>query len=284
MGRRLKLGAVAYCPEVVTIWEGFKVWFEKNHLPFDTILYSNYEAQVEGHFAGQIDIAWNSPLAWVQTERVAAERGIKAEAIAMRDTDRDLTSVIVVRGDSNIHTLDDLKQKTVAVGAEDSPQATLIPLNHLAEAGLFPDADFKVLPFDRLVGKHGDHIGGERDAALSLINKESDAACLISGNYDLFQAEGPLTKGKTRILCRTDPYDHCCFTVLESTPRDLVDRFVNLILGMSYADTEVQPLFDLENLKEWCPGRTSGFAQLNRAVDRFDYLRKFLQAMDVSRH
>jgi phosphonate transport system substrate-binding protein len=53
----------------------------------------------------------------------------------MRDTDRDLTSIILVRSDSGIDTLSDLTGKMVAVGAGDSPQATLIPLNYLAEQG-----------------------------------------------------------------------------------------------------------------------------------------------------
>ena len=279
MKKRLMLGAVAYCPNVVTIWEGFKVWFAKNDLDFDMILYSNYEALVEGQFAGHVDIAWNSPLAWVQVERVARQRGMRAEAIAMRDTDQDLTSVIVVREDSGIHSLEDLKGKTVGVGAKDSPQATLIPLNHLAGAGLQSNQDFKVLPFDRLVGKHGDHIGGERDAATALMQGEADAACMIDGNYQLFEQEGTIPPGKTRILVRTDPYDHCCFTVLEDAPKETVNRFVELLLSMSYDDPEVRPLFDLENLRAWRRGRTEGFAQLNEAVDRFDYLGDFLDQM-----
>jgi hypothetical protein len=42
-------------------------------------------------------------------------------------------------------------------------------------------------------------------------------------------------------------------------------RFVELLLGMSYADANVRPLMDLEGLKQWLPGRTSGYAQLDRA-------------------
>ena len=70
----LMLGAVAYDPKVVTIWEGFKEYFIRHGLPFDYVLYSNYERQVEANLAGHIDIAWNSPLAWVQEERLARAR------------------------------------------------------------------------------------------------------------------------------------------------------------------------------------------------------------------
>src|ERR1041385_3838213 len=131
----LVLGAVTYDPKVVTIWEGFKEHFVARGLPFDFVLYSNYEAQVEAHLEGHVHVAWNSPLAWVETERVAAARGRRASAIAMRDTDRDLPSVVLVRSESNTRTLADLRGKRVGVGAKDSPQATLLPLLHFAENG-----------------------------------------------------------------------------------------------------------------------------------------------------
>tara|TARA_Y100001934_G_scaffold266891_1_gene346910 strand:+ start:229 stop:1074 length:846 start_codon:yes stop_codon:yes gene_type:complete len=279
MKKPLMLGAVAYDPKVVTIWEGFKAWFAEHDFDFDFVLYSNYEAQVEAHFAGQYDVAWNSPLAWIQAERVAMARGRKAEAIAMRDTDQDLTSLIVVRADSDINRVEDLKGKTIGVGAGDSPQATLIPLNHLAQAGLDLESELQVRRFDKLVGKHGDHIGGERDAARALMQNEVHAACMIDGNHLLFSAEGTLPQGSTRVLAQTAPYDHCCFTILDDAPRDAIEKFKSLLLSMSYEDAKVRPLLDLEGLKVWREGRVSGFAQLNAACDRFKYLEPFMAEM-----
>jgi hypothetical protein len=36
---------------------------------------------------------------------------------------------------------------------------------------------------------------------------------------------------------------------------------------MSFDDAEVRPLLELEGLREWRPGRTEGYAPLERAVD-----------------
>src|SRR5271167_2207669 len=135
IGPPLRVGAVAYDPKVVTIWEGFKTYFEKRGVPIDYVLYSNYDAQVEANLAGEIDLAWNSPLAWVKSQLVSHRR---CRAIAMRDTDRDLTTRILARKHSNVTSLADLRGKTIAVGASDSPQATLIPLSMLANAGVVP--------------------------------------------------------------------------------------------------------------------------------------------------
>jgi len=263
----LLLGAVAYDPKVVTIWEGFKEYFFRRGLAFDYVLYSNYERQVESHLAGHFHVAWNSPLAWVRTRRLAAARGRKVEAVAMRDTDRDLTSVVVVRNDSGIQSVADLRGKKVAVGAIDSPQATLLPLSHLRAQGLAPRKDFEVFYNDLLGGKHGDHIGGEREAARALLAGGADAACMIDGNHLLFVSEGTLPPGSTRVLTQTAPYDHCNFTVSSEAPAGLVSRFRELLLGMSYDDPEVRPLLDLEGLKVWHEGRVEGYEALERSTD-----------------
>ena len=196
MKNTLLMGAVAYDPKVVTIWDGFKAWFKEKDLEFDYVLYENYERQVESHFKGHFHVAWNSPLAWLQAEAIAAKLGRKTEAIAMRDTDCDLTSVIVVREDSDIRSIEDLRGKSIGVGALDSPQATLIPLEHLAAAGLNVDTDVMVRRFDVLVGKHGDHIGGERDAARALMQGEVHAAAMIDGNHLLFGKRGHSAIGR----------------------------------------------------------------------------------------
>ena len=268
---RLMLGAVAYDPKVVTIWDGFRRWFATRGLEVDYVLYSNYERQVEELLGGQVDVAWNSPLAWVRARRLAEAAGGRARALVMRDTDRDLTSVVVTLEASGLGDPQDLKGKVVGTGAVDSPQATLLPLAHLQGLGVGGDAT--VRRFEVGVGLHGDHIGGERDAARALVAGEVDAACMIDGNHLLFAREGTLPAGSTRIVAQTAPYDHCNMTVVDGADggdpaRDeLLDRFCQLLLAMDYGDPEVRPLLDLEGLKQWVPGRLDGYVQLEGAVD-----------------
>lgn len=257
MAKPLVLGAVAYDAKVVPIWEGFKAYFIANGLPFDFVLYSNYEHQVAAHLRGDVDVAWNSPLAWVHTVR----KNPKAEAIAMRDTDRDLTSVVLVRADGPVREAGDLRGKRIGVGAKDSPQATLIPLRTLADAGV----EGTVVYHDVLVGKHGDHIGGERDAVKALLAGSVDAACVIDGNHAAFAREGLFAPNAVRVVHQTPPYDHCNFTILDGAPSS-IGKFRELLLAMSYEDATVRPLLDMEGLKQWMPGRTSGYALLERAV------------------
>jgi phosphonate transport system substrate-binding protein len=268
IGRPLRVGAVAYDPKVVTIWEGFKPYFEKQNAPIDYVLYSNYNAQVEANLAGEIEVAWNSPLAWVESQLVSHGR---CRAIAMRDSDRDLTTKILVRKDSKFTSLAGLRGKTIAVGAWDSPQATLIPLSMVADAGVFPGDDCRVLHHQVMVGKHGDHVGGEREAARALAAGTADAACVLDANYAAFINEGTLDPGTTRVLASTPPYDHCNFTVRDDLPEECFKPFVEALLAMSFQDPEVRTLMELEGLKQWLPARTCGYAQLEKAVQRFKF-------------
>ena len=263
----LLMGAVAYDPKVVTIWDGFRRWFAGHDLDFDYVLYSNYERQVEDLLAGRIHAAWNSPLAWVRARRLGEAQGIGVSALTMRDSDCDLTTVVVVRTESGIAEPADLRGRLVGTGAIDSPQATLLALHHLQQIGMSRGVDFDVRRFDVGVGLHGDHIGGERDAAAALAAGEVDAACMIDGNHLLFTREGTLPSGATRILTQTGTYDHCNMTVTDAGPQAALARFRDLLLAMDYADPDVRPLLDLEGLKQWKDGRTSGYAALEAAVD-----------------
>ena len=47
MSKTIWLGAVAYNPKVVTIWEGMRRYFhEEAHLPVEVVLFQSYEAQI----------------------------------------------------------------------------------------------------------------------------------------------------------------------------------------------------------------------------------------------
>jgi ABC-type phosphate/phosphonate transport system substrate-binding protein len=60
------IGAVAYNPRVVPIWEGMRDYFREVGPAIDYVLFSNYDRQVQALLSRQIDIAWNTNLAWVR--------------------------------------------------------------------------------------------------------------------------------------------------------------------------------------------------------------------------
>ncbi len=265
MKEPMLVGAVVYDPKVVVIWEIIKDFFETAGCPMDYIFFSNYELQVKALLDGTIHVAWNSPLAWLDAQ---GRSGQTCRAIAMRDTDRDRVSHIITPTDSPVRSLSDLAGKTLATGAKDSPQATLIPLGLLQRHGLEPGRDVQVKRFDVLIGKHGDHIGGEKDALHAMQTGEADACAMLDLNWQLWTADGTIDSTRYRVLATTDHFDHCVFTVRENLPETLLQPWLETLYSMSYDNPAHREMMDMEGLKAWLPGRVSGFTALADAVQR----------------
>ncbi len=262
------VGAVLYDPKVSVIWDIIRDFFEANGCPMDVVFYTNYELQNQGLLSGHLDIAWNSPLAWVDAQRLS---GGTCRAIAMRDTDRDRVSHLIVKKDGGPSSVEELRGKTIAFGAKDSPQARLIPEGLLARHGLLPGRDYTERRFDVLVGKHGDHIGGEKDAVACLKSGEAAACALIDLNWQGWSRDGTIDPAQYTILATTDPFDHCVFTVRGDFDADTEARWLKVLYSMSYENPLHREMMDMEGLKKWEPGRTSGFAALMEATEKLKY-------------
>ena len=85
--------------------------------------------------SGEVDIAWNGPVAHVMAQEHAKESLI---SLGMRDVDCDFVSVCVARKDAQVSSVSQLTGKVVATGTSDSPQAHLVPLYWLQELGVKP--------------------------------------------------------------------------------------------------------------------------------------------------
>jgi ABC-type phosphate/phosphonate transport system substrate-binding protein len=143
MPKPLRLGAVAYDPKVVPIWDGIREYINQAGSAMDYVLFSNYEAQVDALIDGFIDIAWNTNLAYVRAHRRTSGQ---CRSLAMRDTDVDYSSVIISRTGTGIDTLKHLQGRTLALGSRDSGHAAILPLYYLKREGLVLAKRFYAAP------------------------------------------------------------------------------------------------------------------------------------------
>ncbi len=268
MKPRILVGAVIYDPKVVAIWEIIKGYFASKGFPLDCVFYNDYGLMTDALVAGQIQIAWNSPLAWLDVVRRTSGR---SRPIAMRDTDRDRRTHIIVRKDGPVRRIEDLRGRTLATGAADSPQATLLPIHLINQSGLLPGRDYRVLRHDVMVGKHGDHVGGELEALHSLQAGRSDACAALDTNWERWQGEGVADPGELKSIATTEPFDHCNFSVVESFPEGEERRWTEVLFSMDYENPDHRKMMEMEGLTAWLPGRTSGYAPLTAAVREQNY-------------
>jgi phosphonate transport system substrate-binding protein len=260
---RATIGAVAYDPKVVTIWEGIREHFVNNGLSADFALYSSYERQVEALLAGHIDIAWNTPLAHV---RVRRHTDRTSRSLGMRDTDRDVRAKIIVRRDKGIAKLGDLVGRTLAVGSRDSTQARILPLYFLGQAGIDVPR-IQLVPFDTDVGKHGDTGTSELDVLQAVQDGRADAGAIGDVVWAMLQSAGRVRSDLVDVMWTSPPFDHCMFDALATLPQPIVDAFTRALFAMSWNDPKHRRLLELEGLKEWLAPRESGYESLWAALD-----------------
>jgi phosphonate transport system substrate-binding protein len=191
------MGCVCYDPSVSDIWSGIQNYLvHECGVPFDYVLFTNYERQVQALVDGHLDVAWNGPLAHVLLEEQVMRRNtanqttnavekpeqVEVVSLGMRDVDRNVPWALVVRRQDGITSLDDLKEQSAQVhlvtGTRDSPQAHLIPMYYLTQEQHMTFASVTSLDYD--LGRHGDTAIGEIKALEQLVVSATATATATS--------------------------------------------------------------------------------------------------------
>ena len=266
--RLLLVGAVAYHPRVVTVWEGFRPYFAERGLDVDYVLYSNYERLGEALLGGQVDIAWNTNTAYVSAEE---RLGGEALVLGMRDVDATYATVLVARAGDGVEGPADLAGHTLALGSRDSGHAAILPLHFLKEQGA-PIGEMRLLRFDTDLGKHGDTGDSERQVVEAVARGDARAGALGDATWASLRAQGLSETADLAVVWRSPTYYHCCFTALPSLDPDVAGRWLELLLEMSYDDPAMRHSMDLEGVKRWLPGDKTGYGALTAAMRDQGYL------------
>ncbi|MCA1560418.1 MAG: phosphate/phosphite/phosphonate ABC transporter substrate-binding protein [Acidobacteria bacterium] len=266
------LGAVAYDPKVVTIWEGMRRYLrDEAGLPVEIVLFQTYEAQVEALLASgkdtapSIDIAWNTNLAYLQSVEWS---GGRCMPVAMRDTDLGWTTKIVALTGGPVTTIQDLRGRTLALGSRDSGHAAILPVHFLAEQGLREGIDYQTLRFNTDVGKHGDTGTSEVDALRAVLDGRADAGAIGSPFWNSAQEGNLLPRGAVTEVWSSPPYSHCMFTARPGFDAARARRFIEALSAMSFDNPEHRPVLEAEGLRKWVPADVNGYDSLRVACEQ----------------
>jgi phosphonate transport system substrate-binding protein len=278
MSKTIWLGAVAYDPKVVTIWEGMRRYFhEEVHLPVEVVLFQSYEAQViallaqSGDSLPRIDIAWNTNLAYLQADEWSGHR---CRALAMRDTDLGWMTKIVAVAGGPVSALADLKNRTLALGSRDSGHAAILPVHFLEQQGMREGSDYRALRFDSDMGKHGDTGTSEVEVVRAVLDGRADAGAIGSPFWATVRSEHLVPE---RALCEvwtSPPYHHCMFTARPDLDLALGRRFVDALSAMSYDNPVHRAILDAEGLQRWLPPHVDGYDALRQAAGQQGFFKQ----------
>ena len=261
----VRVGAVAYHPRIVTIWEAFLEHFEREGVSTDYILYSNYERLVQAVLAGDVEVAWNTNTAFVALEQ---RLGGEARILGMRDIDAQFATLIVTRRGETFREAAELAGKRVALGSRDSGHAAILPLHYLREEGLDANSQCELVRFDTDLGKHGDTGDSELRVIRAVAEGTADAGALGEPTLAAFRADRVPALAELEVAWRSPTYYHCNFTATPSLDDTLAQRWQEALMAMSYDDQRMRQAMDLEGVKRWLPGDRTGYESLAMAMSR----------------
>ncbi|MFY9988246.1 MAG: phosphate/phosphite/phosphonate ABC transporter substrate-binding protein [Chthoniobacterales bacterium] len=278
MSRTIWIGAVAYDPKVVTIWEGMRRYFhEEAHLPVEVILFQSYEKQVAallsqpGDPTPRIDIAWNTNLAYLQAETWSKE---SCRPIAMRDTDIGWTTKIVAASGGPVASLADLRNRTLALGSRDSGHAAILPAYFLEGEGLIEGKDYQTVRFNSDLGKHGDTGTSEVEVVRAALDGRADAGAIGSPFWKTVQAQHLVPEGALTEIWTSPPFNHCMFTARADLDPSLAKDFAEALSGMSYDNPNHRVVLEAEGLHHWESPHLDGYEALRQAAAKQGFFER----------
>lgn len=262
IGAPLLVGAVAYTPNVVPIWEGIRDYFDEPASAMDFVLFSNYGRLVDALQAGMIDIAWNTNLAYA---RAVLQTDGHVRALAMRDTDAAFSTVFVAAAGSGWSGPGDIASRRLALGSADSAHAAILPLHYLRTAGVDVD-HMQLRRFDSDIGKHGDTGRSELDAIDAVLAGDADVAAIGITVWENL-GRGELMPGMLEPVWQTETYSHCMFTALDTLPESVYAPWVTKLRAMDWNVPAHRRILELEGLTKWVEPHLEGYTGLFEAIE-----------------
>ena len=263
--RALLIGATASDPRSsVPIWNAIRKYLTEAGFPVEYALYSTYDAMCAGLLDGQVDIAWNAPMAHAQS---LIQSNGECRTLAMRDTDNDRHTFIVTLTESGITDLDGLRGCRLALGMDTSSELWLLPVAQLAEAGFDVRTDCTLVELEPT--QYDNLQSWVDDAAIfaAVADGRADAGAIFEPWLPALIRRAGMTDDDITEVWRTRPYSHCAFTARPGLDDDTCSRFVDLLVAMDPADPDIAEMMRMEQLTKWVRAEDTGWQDLIDAIN-----------------
>jgi phosphonate transport system substrate-binding protein len=173
---------------------------------------NNYQEAVDWLVQGKLDIAYLGPVTYLE----AIEKGAKVELLVApidKHTGQPwYRSCIVVKADSPIKTIADLKGKRVAFVDKSSTSGYLMAAASLKKLKINPNQDFAQVVF---AGSHSKSMKALEDGIV-------DAAITNFSSYLKHQKKGKLTPQNSRVIWESAPIPHSPIVISQKLSPELI--------------------------------------------------------------
>lgn len=179
----------------------------------------NYEIFEQKLYSGHFDFAMPNPY---QTIR-SLPHGYRV--FGKMANDEDFCGIILVRKDSGIRQVSDLKGKAVAYPAATALAATMMPQAYLHSQGLNINTDIE-----------NRYVGSQESSIMNVLLKHVAAAATWPVPWKTFVAEHPEQAAQLEIKWQTEPLLNNGWVVRSDTPADVAERFARHLFSLQDED------------------------------------------------
>ena len=213
---------------------------------------TSYAAAIEALCAGKADIVWLATLSYVLAHDKC---GAVLAVTSIRRGSPTYQGQILVRADSNINSIADLKGKKFAFTDAASTSGYLYAVGLLKKNGV----EVKDLAEAVFAGSHN-------AAALAVYRGSVDAAATFVDVRDQEEKNFPDIKEKTKVLALTDPIPNDTITFRKDLPASIQTKFKEAILDLVKTEEGKKIVYDIYEWDGAVPGDDSLFEPVRQAA------------------
>ncbi len=203
-------------------------------------LASSFAAAVEAMGAGQAQIGWLNALSYL----LANEKyGVEVILATLRFNQTYYTAQIIVRADSGIKSLADLRGKAMCWVDPLSTSGYLMPRILLKANGVDPDQDFAQVM----------NAGSHSDVVRAVYNGDCDAGATYVDARSAVEIDMPDVKEKVVVLATTAKIPNDNVSVVKDLPADLKEKIRQALLEIAASEEgkqALQTVYGIEGLEK----------------------------------
>ncbi|MCD1259339.1 phosphate/phosphite/phosphonate ABC transporter substrate-binding protein [Paenibacillus athensensis] len=207
---------------------------DKLGIPVKVSVSTNYNTIVEAMASKQVDVGFLPPTAYVQAkEKGAAEVILQAQRFGINPANGENTTdlvdfyraMIVVKADSPLKELKDLKGKTIAWQDVTSSAGYVWPAAEMKKAGVDPDKDVK-----------GITVKGHDKGIMSVLDGDTDAAAVFEDARNTVKKDVPDVFSKVRVLYYTQPIPNDTISVRADMSKEWIAKLQNAFIDIAKSE------------------------------------------------
>jgi len=222
--------------------------------PFTFTVPETYEDAIAITCRHEVDLAYLAPFSYLEARKCLPE--LEPLVTDVREGIDFYTGLLVVRDQSGIESLEDLRGKRVAFTSRASASGYVLPLAFLADNGIQVATDLGELVFTQ-----------HHDVSLQLlIDQQVDVAAVSSTMLRAARKRG-MPLDDLVILARTGTVPQDVISSTGSLPPDLVERITEALLSISSHDQSSRALLPtLLRLNGWHRADKADYDRLERSI------------------